>query len=88
LIPDNLVELNDEVMKADPSKFTPQEIEEAKALLGQIPAADESIFTVHDYRTIGLGVEVASPNVMELSAIIASARVQGVAEAVASTPPA
>jgi len=72
LIPDNLVEFNDEVLKADKNAVTPQEVEEAKAFLNLIPEAPDSVFTVNDYRTIGLEAQAVSPKVMELQAIIAN----------------
>jgi len=78
LIPDNLVELNEEVLKADKSQVTPQEVEEAKAFLGMLPEADDSVFQVHDSRTVGLDAKTVSPRVMELEAIVASkGRVEG-----------
>jgi len=80
LIPDNLCELSDEIMKADKSQVTPQEIEEAKAFLGLIPEAPDSVFNVNDHRTIGLEEKAVSAKVMELEAIIASkGRVEGIA---------
>jgi len=78
LIPDNLCELSDEIMKADKSQVTPQEIEEAKAFLGLIPEAPDSVFTVNDHRTIGLEEKAVSAKVLELEAIVASkGRVEG-----------
>ncbi|MCJ7631031.1 hypothetical protein MUP77_01325 [Candidatus Bathyarchaeota archaeon] len=71
LIPSNLVLFNEEVMKVDKTKFTPAEVEEAKAFLQNIPEATEDVFAVNDYRIIGLGDKTVSPKVMELQAILA-----------------
>lgn len=78
LIPDNLLEVNEEVMKADKTAFQAGEIEEAKAFLTMVPEATDSVFTVSDYRTIGLEEKTVSPKVMELQAILANkGRVEG-----------
>jgi predicted RNA-binding Zn-ribbon protein involved in translation (DUF1610 family) len=80
LIPDNLCELNEEVMKADKDAVTEEEVEEAKQFLTMLPEATDSVFKVEDHRTAGLEEKAVSTKVMELEAIIASkGRVEGMA---------
>lgn len=78
LIPDNLIEFSEEVLKVNKADVTQAQVEEAKAFLSMIPEATDSVFTVSDYRTKGIDETMSSPKVVELQAIVASReRIEG-----------
>lgn len=54
LIPDNLVEINADVLKATKDGISTEEIEEAKQFLKVLPEATAETFKVSDYRTTAL----------------------------------
>jgi len=58
LVPTNLLEV-EETLRMDISGIRPELVEQAKALLANIPRADETVFQVDDYRAQVAGAEPA-----------------------------
>lgn len=83
LIPDNLLEVSDAVLKVDMKEVSDKEVAEATQLINMLPQADDSTFIVNDYRTLGLETHARkSLKVMELESILGGAeRVVAVVEA-------
>jgi hypothetical protein len=69
LIPLNIADIR-ETMKVDFTGITDSDIAEAEALVNQLPKAEEQLFYVNDYRTIGVETPKVSPKVLQLEAII------------------
>lgn len=65
IIPDNL-SIEREVMKMSYENLSEPAIKEAELFVKMMKAPPENIFTVSDYRTIGLGQKQVSPKVQEL----------------------
>ena len=71
IIPINLAEIS-ETLKVDVSAITETDVNEATALLTQLPLATQQDLMVSDYRTIGLTEgPIESPKVQSLKEIIA-----------------
>ena len=73
LIPLNLQDIK-ETMKVDLKEVTPKEIGEAEAFVKMLPAAEEELLNVADYRTMGIAERKVSPKVIELEQIISRAK--------------
>ena len=71
IIPINLAEIS-ETLKVDASEINDKDVNEATALLTQLPLATQQDLMVSDYRTIGLTEgPIESPKVQSLKEIIA-----------------
>ena len=72
IIPTNLAEIS-ETLAIDLSLITDADINESQQLVKMLKQADDAVFAVTDYRTIGLGeVTAESPKVQSLKEILAS----------------
>jgi len=72
IIPINLLKLS-ETLKVD-ADFSEKDVEEAIQLIKMLPEADEEVFKVSDYRTIGVKEEEAEAKVQSLREILAKAQ--------------
>jgi len=73
IIPINLADIK-ETMRIDLTNITEKDIQEAQALLSQLPEATEEILKVSDYRTIGIEAPKTSPKVIQLEQILAKVK--------------
>ncbi len=86
LIPENLVEINTDVIKATKEGITTEEIEEAKAFLKFLPEATSDTFKVSDYRTQYLKEQPTSnTKVQTLEEILKASKTRAEAAASATT---
>jgi len=69
IIPLNLADIK-ETMHIDLSNVSEQELAEAEQFVKLLPAAQQEMLNVSDYRTKGIAAPKAAPKVMELEAIL------------------
>ncbi len=80
-MPEDLAEIRP-TMKADLTKLTEEEIEEARNLIKMIPKATDETFRADDkdYRLTGIDREIVSAKVQKLEELIAEAKRQKLGE--------
>ena len=74
IIPTNLAEIS-ETLAIDLSQITDADINESQQLVKMLKQADDAVFSVNDYRTIGLSEQpLESPKVQSLKEILATVK--------------